>query len=105
MSLEELNIILKDKEKRLEIYKLAYAFHLQDLEYSIPRCVNVFGMCTNIRKSIYFQHKVWISIRAAYLPEFKKLKPIKFTYDILWWPTTDYSIRKEMYEKYLINLK
>lgn len=107
MYLDELNKSLENKENRKAVYETAYKIHLKDRERSIKFGANVHGICNNIRnalKEIYKINFFDYSIKNMYLPEFHDLKPINKTFKLYWWDKKNYEIRKEMYEKYLINI-
>ena len=99
----------KDINVRRSIYKEAYRLHLEDLEKKVifNRCL--LGICHCIYKAIkIYDSSINYSamdIIVKYLPEFRSLRPEESKmFGLFWWDRRDYEIRKEIFEKHLINI-
>lgn len=101
MTIKEMNTILLDKKKRVEIYKKAYEIHLKILEYH-----TTYGICIDIKMAIDDIYGYKFTGRDLYLPEFYSLKPKDLLDEYAyWWPDNDLKVRKRIYENYLINIE
>ena len=97
---------MKTIEQRSEIYKKAYEFHLLSLRRALRRDEKLpFGICFNIRQAeacLGYRKTKYHQLGLEY-PELIKIRPKSIFNDGYWWSLYDYDIRKDIFEKYLIN--
>lgn len=103
-------------EERKIIYEIAYNEHLRSIEKAkLSEDTGVPGMCYDIKTASHMylnsQFRPIIDpdlpsnlFFTMHFPEFAALKPENKNWGDYWWSQNNYKIRKDKYEKYLLNL-